>query len=233
MNHLKLIHQYLKERGSLEGIPSSGLPFVTISRQVGAGGHLLAHVILTDFLKEADRELFGGWHVFDRELCEIVASDPELETSMEALMAEEHRSEFTEFIESLFSGRSKQYSIQKKTFRIVRMLASLGKVIIVGRAGACVTCDLPGGVHVRVVAPETTRLRWLAKKFRIDKAAARVMLKKQEADRHKLLRTYFNKDVDDPLLYDAIWNSESADMHEIAASVITMIKRRAAAAKRD
>jgi hypothetical protein len=226
MNHMMLIHRYLKERGSLDGVPSSGYPFVTISRQAGAGGHLLAHVILSDFLKQEDRDLFSGWHVFDRELCEVIANDPELHTSMEKLLAEEQRPEFAEYMESLFTGRPRQYLINRKTFGLVRLLGTLGKVIIVGRAAACVCRGLSGGIHIRIVAPEAVRMRWLAKKFKVEKEEAQEMLEKQQADGEKLVRDFFCHDVNDPLLYDTIWNSASVDPHSISLSVIDLIKRR-------
>lgn len=232
MNHLKLIHQYLKQRGSLKGIPPSGLPFITISRQVGAGGHLLAHVILTDFLKQSDPKLFEGWHVFDRELCEVVASDPTLQASMEELLAEKHRSEFAEFMDSLFSGRARQYEIYKKTFGIVRLLGCLGKVIIVGRAGSSVCADLPGGVHVRIVAPEHQRIEWLAKKLKISREQARIELLQQEEDKRKLMNDFFDKDINDPLLYHAVWNSGRVDMHAISGSVIELVRLQQAALAR-
>jgi cytidylate kinase len=224
MNHLKLIHQYLKERGSIRGIPPSGLPFITISREAGAGGHLLAHVILTDFLKQKDRGLFEGWHVFDRELCEVVAGDPELQASMEELLAEKHRSEFAEFIDSLFSGRARQYEIYKKTFAIVRLLGCLGKVIIVGRAASCVCADLPGGVHIRIVAPEAQRIRWLGKKLKITREEARIELLRQEDDKRRLVSDFFDKDINDPLLYHTVWNSGRVDMHTISESVIELVR---------
>ena len=226
MNHLKIIRSYLREKGSLEAVPATGFPFVTISRDAAAGGHLLAHVLVSDFLKEEDQELFGGWHVFDRELCEIVASDPELRTSMENLLTEDYHSEFKEFIDGLFTGRAQQYMQHKKTFRIVRILALLGKVIIVGRAGSLVTRDLASGIQIRLVARETCRARWMMAKLRLTRDEARETIRKQDSDRRKMVRTFFNRDINDPLLYDVVWNSETVEPHEMACSIIQMIKRR-------
>ena len=227
MNHLQIIHEYLQEKRSLSNLPTTGLPFVTISRQAGAGGHLLAHVLTTDFLKYDEEDLFHGWHVFDREICEIIAEDPALQLSMDALMSEQLKSEFADFMDGLFLGRSEQYDLHKRTFQIVRLLASLGKVIIVGRAAACVTRDLPGGFHVRLVAPEPARVRWMMDKLKIGRDEAEKMIRRQEADRRTLLHTYFDRDVDDPLLYDAVWNAERCDPHEISRSVISILRRRA------
>lgn len=227
MNHLKLIHEYLRDRSSLKDIPPSGHPFITISRQAGAGGHLLAYVLMTDFLKFKDGELFQGWHVFDKDLCEIVAEDPSLQNSMESLVTERYKPALREFIDGLLTGDSSQYRHYKKTFEVVRVLALLGKVIIVGRAGACVTRDMPRGIHIRLAAPEPTRIRWMMKKLQIEKNKAADLVNEQDRDRRRMLRTFFDKDIDDPVLYDAVWNTERTSPHEISAAVIEMMRFRA------
>lgn len=226
MNHLQMIHQFIKEKRNLNEIPDTGLPFVTISRQAAAGGHLFSYVLLTDMLKE-NTELFRGWHVFDKQLCEVIAEDPELADSVQSLLLERYRSEFREFIDSLFAGRSKQFALYQKTFRVVRMLAALGKVIIVGRASRWVTRDLPRGAHVLLVAPEEQRVLWMMKKLKMGKDEARAAVIRQDAERAKLVKTFFSKDVDDAVEYDVAWNTAKAEMHDISSSIIRLLKTRA------
>ena len=226
MNHLKMIQQFLAEKRNFEDLPEFGFPFITISRQAGSGGHLLSYVILTEFLKHKESELFQGWHVFDKVLCEIVAKDPLLQDSMETLVSERYRSEFRDFIESLFTGRSNQYLTYKTTFKVVRMLALLGKVIVVGRGSALVTADLPQGIHIRLVAPETQRVIWMMKRFKLGKEAARESMAKQDADRRKLIKLFFHRDINDPLLYDIVWNTGKVSPEMITRTTIDMITQR-------
>ena len=69
------------------GDPSSMVrPFVTISRQAGAGGHSLANVLIDRFHEQPDKELFGDWEMFDQKLVAMVADDPGLRVSVEALL---------------------------------------------------------------------------------------------------------------------------------------------------
>lgn len=225
MNHLLLVKQYIEDKAKFAGVQPTGFPFITISRQAAAGGHLLAHVITTDFLK-CSGELFRGWHVFDRELCELVALDPSLSTSMEQLVKEQYRSEFEEFMDGLFSGKSQQYMTLKKTFHIVRILATIGKVIIVGRAGNCVTRSLGTGIHVRLVAPRAARARWMMKKLRLDKDAAEKLMDKQDAEKRRMVRTFFDLDIDCPVNYDATFNTTTVQMHEVSQALIDMIRMR-------
>lgn len=226
MNHLKIVHQFLAERRSFEDLPEYGFPFVTISRQAGAGGHLLSYVILSEFLKFKGTDIFEGWHVFDKDLCEVVAKDPMLQGSMEDLVSEKYQSEFHEFIDGLFSGQSKQYLSYKTSFKVVRMLATIGKVIIVGRCSSMVTADLPQGVHIRLVAPKSSRVVWMMKRFKLSKDAATEAVEKQDADRRKLVKLFFHRDIEDPLLYDAVWNTGKVPLEIITRSTIDMIKER-------
>jgi len=228
MNHLKIIHEFLQAHRDPEDIPATGFPFVTITRQAAAGGHLLAHVTTTDFIKYPEEDVLQGWHVFDRELCELIAQDPELETSVESLMAERYRPEVSDFVESLLTGRSKQFLLQKKTFRIVRMLATIGKVIIVGRGAQCVTQSMAQGIHVRLVAPAEQRIRWMMRKLNLSREEARKMTESQDKERRVYTKDVFGKDIDDPLLYDATFNSARMDMHEMSRTITEMVLFRAA-----
>jgi cytidylate kinase len=226
MKHLQMIQKFLSEKRDFNDFPEYGFPFVTISRQSGAGGHLLSYVILTEFLKHRNTPLFEGWHVFDRDLCELVARDPLLQKDMEGLMAEKSRSQFNDYIESLYSGQSEQQSLHSTTLKVVRMLALIGKVIIVGRGGSLITADLPQGVHIRLVAPEPHRIVWTMKRFKINKEEAREQVKSQDRDRKKLIKVFFNRDIDDPLLYDMVWNTAKVELDVITRATLELINKR-------
>lgn len=227
MKHLQMIQKFLKEKRDVDDFPEYGFPFVTVSRQAGAGGHLLSYVILSEFLKYKENPVFEGWHVFDKELCEMVARDPLLQKDMEVLLNEKTRSEFNDFVESLYTGRSEQHALYKTTFKVVRMLALIGKVIIVGRGGSLITADLPQGIHIRLVAPETHRIIWMMKRFKLHKDEAREAVLKQDQDRRKLVKLFFNRDIEDPLLYDMVWNTGKVRLDVITQATIEMIKQRA------
>ena len=205
-------------------------PFVTISRQAGAGGHTLARVLLQAMSQEDD-PLFQGWQVFDRELCEKLMEDPRLHVSMQSLLTEEYRSEIEDAIFSVLGGETPRYAVVKKLFETIRTLAALGRAIIVGRAGMCVTRGLPDGVDLRLVASEATRVKRMAGLLQVGEKEAREAVYKQDHDRSRLVRDHFFRDIHDPLLYDVIWNTEAVSFEAIAASVITLIKQRAAASR--
>lgn len=220
---LKLIRDYIKGVRSHEELVARQLPFITISRSPGAGGHLAAHVVCTEFLKRPEKDVFGEWHVFDREIAELLADDPEVQLSVEELQKEEYQSEFQQLLESLFTGRSRQYTRYRKTFRIVRLLAMTGKVIIVGAFGAYVTQDLPNGIHFRLDAPQAIREKRVMKKFGLSREDAHRMIVKQDRDRRKLAKAFFSKTIDNPLDYDLVCNTERIHPYEIAGIAAQMV----------
>lgn len=224
----RFIQEFLQKKEPLVNVSESGFPFVTISRESSAGGHLLSYVLMSEFEKQTDPNgLFKGWHVFDRQLCEMIAHDVDMRQSVEQLLHDKYHSEFKDYVDSLFTGHSDMYTLQKSTSRVIHMLAATGKVIIVSSHACFVTRDLKAGVHVRLVAPEPRRIAWMMKRFNMNKPDAQKAVEEQDSCQKELISKIFNKHVSDPLLYDAVWNTARVEMQEIASSVIDMIRHHA------
>jgi cytidylate kinase len=214
-------------RGAGEGMASIR-PFVTISRQAGAGGHTLANVLIERFHQEADKELFGDWEMFDQKLVAMVADDADLRVSVEALLTEEYRRASEDFFRQLFTATTHQDIVMDRVFRLVRVLAEVGKAVIVGRAGSEVTRGLGPSVSVRLIAPEDVRLERMLELHGIDERKAKELIDRSDSGRARLLKRHFRVDIDDPLLYDAVWNTGNVSFDAIAESIVAMLKDRAA-----
>jgi len=211
--------------------PGSGVrrfPFVTISRQSGAGGHTLAETLIKVMDQEQDTALFKGWQLFDQRLCEKLADDPKLNMSMESLLSEEYRSQIEVFVQGLFGRLPDQNLVMKRMFEIIRSLATVGKVIIVGRGGSQVTHKLDLGVHVRLVAPNPIRVKRMATLLGQSEEQAKQTMRHQDHDRVRLIKSYFAANIDDPLLYDAVWNTGTVPVEAIAEAIVAIIKHRVA-----
>lgn len=207
--------------------PTEGLyPFVTISRQYGAGGRGLARVLLRHLNSKQDA-VFHDWKVFDREMCEAMLDEPSLRNSVEALLAEEYHSEVEAIVLSLLGGARSQPAAYSKLFETIRSLATIGKVIIVGRAGSCATKSLPLGVHLRLVASEESRISRMKLRGK-SLGEARRELERRDDDRARLVRNFFHESIDDPLLYDAVFNTGRTSLDSIAAMVLNLVSSRLA-----
>lgn len=203
-------------------------PFITISRETGAGGHTLAKAIELEMEKRTQDPLFfQGWQTFDRELIKMVADNPNLHVSFQSLMTSEYHSRMQDFIEGILLGTTEQDAVLSEIFRMMRTMAAFGKVIIVGRGGAWVTRGLPGGLHLRLVAPVEHRIKTMMRLLGTNEKEALDTIAKGDKDRARLVAACFGKDITDPLLYNVVWNTAVVPIAEIARVTCDMIKTRA------
>lgn len=203
---------------------SGGLPFITVSRQAGAGGRSVARAILAELEKRGDESTFRAWSSFDEELCKMIVSDPDLRVSFRELVTEEYRTRAEDFI-SVMLGKSFQDDVQAKIAVTIRHLAQLGKAILIGRGAVAITRDLARGVHIRLVAPRDLRIQKMMKSFEISEGKAVQWVDEQDRSRARMMRHRYKLDIDDPLLYDAVWNTDSVAPRVIASCVVEMVER--------
>jgi cytidylate kinase len=115
------------------------------------------------------------------------------------------------------------WTIFHHTSDTILKLARIGRCIIVGRGGNIITAKLTGGLHVRLVAPESVRLAHLKSHFKLDDKAAEKYLHDEDTGRRRYVKTNFEKDIDDPLLYDAVLNTSTLGFQRTADIMAAML----------
>lgn len=232
MSTLSDVENYLAARAEVErrhvseAVRPAALPFVTISRQAGAGGHSLAQALLQAMAEEQDRALFEGWQVLDDKLCTELMGHQGLQDSMRQLLHEEYHSKISEFVLGLLGRQTPQDSVVRRQSEVIRSLATLGKVIVVGRAGRQASKGLHYGVHLRLIAPEAVRVKRMMALLGQSEGEVERIVKEQDHARARLLKDHYRTAIDDPLLYDMIWNTENAPLSIVSQSIIALIKHR-------
>lgn len=226
VRHLVDAVVYREKTGKLPHALEGEAPFLTISRQTGAGGHTLALAVVEQLKKEPESLLLQSWQIADQEICHRVAEDTAVKVSVESLLSAEYHSEIEDILKELLLGYSSQDAVMRRMFHLIRNLVTFGRVIVVGRGGACLTRDLPLGIHIRLVAPLSSRIRRMMTLMRLDEKKAKELIFEQDKAREKLVKVYFGKNIEDPLLYDAVWNTETVSMETVARAVVVMIKEK-------
>ena len=199
--------------------------FVTISRQAGTGGRSLAAALLEEFVRRGVPAL-SGWQWVDREVCESLAADPRLHVSLSALLDERHRGRLEDYLLQVISGAAPQIMLHRALFATMRSLASVGKVVIVGRAGVCATRGLPGGAHVRLIGSRGARIERVGQRFGWGQAQAERWVYEQDRARAAVVKEYFAHDIQDPLLYDAVINTDTVPVPAAAAAIAELVLAR-------
>lgn len=232
MKRIEDIDRYLRAHFAAQNMPGSTAeesrvhPFVTISRQTGTGGHGLADTMLAIFSEQEDVDVFGGWRVYDRSICEMVVQDKRFAGSLDHLVEEEYRSKANDFFHQMLRSTADQTMVMNRVFVVVRALAGMGKAIIVGRGGSHVTRDMPHGVSLRIVAPEDVRIARAMEAHDLTEKEARAGSRKRDADRARLVRSHFSADIGDPVGYDVTWNVGSASFEEISHATVSLVRSR-------
>jgi cytidylate kinase len=209
-----------KDRAPLTG--AAHLPFVTLSRQTGAGAETIAH-LLAEKLNAALAKDAQPWTVFDKNLITKVLEDADLPQEIAKHVQEDKDTTVQAIVGELLGLHPSMWTIFHHTSDTILKLARLGRCIIVGRGAEIITARLPAGIHIRFVAPESVRLAHLEKHFSLDEKAAAKYLHDHDEGRRRYVKTNFEKNIEDPLLYHAILNTGLLTFEQSADLIASLV----------
>jgi hypothetical protein len=200
-------------------------PCITISRQTGTRADIIGHK-LVDILNRYSYENITEWTYFDKNLIEKVIEDHNLPEIISKFMDEDKISNLKNMVNELLGNPSGWMFVRQMSETIVQ-IARLGKAVIIGRGGNVVTSKLPNVFHVRLVAPIDKRAKQAQEAYELTNYHdALEFVKKEDASRRSYLKTYFLKDIEDPLLYHLVLNTSVLDYDETAEIIAGSVMRR-------
>jgi Cytidylate kinase-like family len=194
-------------------------PAVTISRESGAGALAVASLVANRLNLDCPGDVPCAWAVFDRNLITQILDDHSLSKKIEEFMPEDARFPLSEAFEYLLGLHPAGWTLREHAKDTIRKLATNGNVILVGRAGAIITADLPYVLHVRLVAPFEFRIRNYAQSQGIGEKRAVKEVRANDQASQRYVRSYFNTNVNNHWHYDLVINTASIGF-ECAAHVI-------------
>lgn len=218
MNYL---NKRLKEESSFDK-GSTGLagPVITISREVGCNGLVLARLIAARL--NTQRHM-AAWKVLSKEIFHESAKELDLEP--EKVRQTFKKSDRYAFEQILKAFNDKKYKSEEKIIRtvrdVVRTLAIDGFKIIVGRASHIITSDIRNALHIRLTAPLDYRVNTIMRNNKLNKNEALAFIKKVERERiafRKVLKEdSLKEDLFDLTINRASFtNEEAVDIIEYA-----------------
>lgn len=213
-------HQELKKEDESE--EPRVRPFVTISRQAGAGGHTLGQR-LVDILNRASGE--APWTLFDKELVDVVIERHNLPENAAEYLIESKVNAIHELFADLLGISPGSDTMIRKTNETLIALAHMGNCVLIGRGANFATRALPSGVHVRLVAGDETRLQRIQELYKVGEKEAAEMMKDTDSGRKDYVRLAFAKDVTDPLNYHCVINTTSVSCDDAAKMVARYLRR--------
>jgi hypothetical protein len=164
------------------------------------------------------------WTVWDNELVERVAAEHHLPKRRVAALEDERPSWLEDALASLAISGGKSAPDELAVFRrvgeAIRALAELGRVVIVGRGGAYVTRDMPGGLHVRLVAPLEFRIAATAEVQGISKAAAAAWVRDKDASREAFYRRHWPTRPVAPERFSMLLNAAALSIPQQVGAIV-------------
>jgi cytidylate kinase len=204
---------------------------ITISRQYGAGGSLVAQRV-ADLLR---------WRVVDNELVERVAAEAGLAPEDVARREERVPGFVQRLAQALVAGTPEagpgpaiavpvtglaEPDLVQVTERVVAQVAAEGKVVLVGRAAAAVLASTREAIHVRVVASRDYRIRAAAKRLAVSEEEAARITDDTDRNRARYHKEYYKREWADPVSYDMTLNTETLGLDGAARVIVDAARGR-------
>ena len=193
-----------------------GIPIVTLSREPGSGGKLVAKGIAEAL----------GFDLFHQEVIHEMAQSARVGTRLLETLDEKGLSVLEDWIRSLIRERHlwpDEYA--QHLMKVIATIGKHGRAVLVGR-GANFVLPAENRFRVRVIASEDFRVANVAHTFGIDAKEARRRVIRTESDRKAFIRKYFNADISNPLNYDVVLNTETVSIEAAVAGITQILTKR-------
>lgn len=184
-------------------------PFITVSRDPGSGGRPIAKIV-------AQRLKFD---FYDNRLLKEVSESAKIQERILEQIDERGRSLLQDITHQLINpDYVSDFKYLEALINVVLSLGYHGRAVIVGRGGNFILPE-GKGLRVRITAPYEVRLQRAIYYETKTPTQARETIRRIDEDRHKFVKQYFNKNLEDPLHYDLVINTTFLDM-DAAADLI-------------
>jgi len=220
---LAAVRSHVHTIGDQSDSTENAQPFVTISREAGAGGRTLMRR-LVDRLNELDpaNSTRPPWTGFDKELVEKVAEDHNLHKTLVDLLGEQCHS----WLYDVFAGMSSQTTetqVYRRVAETIRGLAQGGRVVTVGRGGVFITRNMPMGMHIQVVAPFEHRVEQMTRVLDTDTKHAANEVRRIDQNRASFYKRYWPDTPLSPSIFTATFNSAAISEDKMIQSILPLI----------
>ena len=212
----KIIDEQVKKwdmrRLAREKSKTDVLPVITICREPGSGGRLVA--------RRAAEKL--GIDLFDREIIHELVRCARRSRKLIETLDERSLSVLQDWIATLiFEKHLWPDQYLKNLMKVIGTIGKHGHAVILGR-GANFILPPTDRLSVRIVAPFDMRAYEMACEFNVTEADASRRILKTESERKAFIKTYFHADICDPSNYDLVLNRARLSIEDTADAVIDL-----------
>jgi cytidylate kinase len=187
------------------------LPTVTVSREKGSGGSLVARQIAEQL----------GFVLFDSEIVDHVARSASVDRLVVLRMDERSQSSIREQSDRMI--RSQRLSEQTYLAHLIRTILTIGekgRAVIIGR-GAHLLLPAERCFRIRIIAPLEVRVQRLSASAGMERSEAEAVIAETDKQRTQFVQENFSQSDANPLLYDLVINTGEIAL-ETAAEIVVL-----------
>jgi cytidylate kinase len=208
----KLVHQHAVEE------PSGPYQFITISRDIGALGDVVA--------AELARHL--QWKVYDKEIVDYIARDSHARHELVDQLDEKAQSRVHDSVERLLLMFQEQgFSNDEYHIALIKALAALaaqGRCVLLGHGGAYALQE-QAGLHVRITASFPVRVRRLSRRWNLSLDETRKIVQKTDQDRKNFIQHHFRPDRDDLRFFHLFFNTDRFAVDCVVGAILGVLEK--------
>lgn len=198
------------------------LPFITIAQQIGAEIPTLPQRLSEILSAQAGGR--AAWSRWDRELISKVSQDSRIPADLIESVETSGHSWLDDLLNGI-AGRVDEMVIFHRIRDAVRAVAQSGHAILIGHGSAYFTRDLPGGLHVRLIAPLPLRTRHVAERFNFTAEKAARHIRQIDRQRQNFFSQFGVRNTLDAETFSAVLNTAQLDEGRIVQAILAMIPR--------
>jgi cytidylate kinase len=190
-------------------------PVITISRMTGCDGREVAASLVNRLNIKYNT---SKWRWIDKDIIYHAAHELRTDTQrVETYYQGLSMNDMSEMIMA-FSGSFVTDSSVKKAIReVVLTMAREGHAVIIGRGGVSITQNIPGALHVRLVAPLPWRVDNVKKKKGMLAEKAEKYVAETDEKRNKLITEFLDrKPVSLDTIFDVTLNRSSFSVDQLS-----------------
>ena len=176
-----------------------------------------------------------GWRMVDREVVEEAARklgvDPEVAEALDervpALIEEAGLAlAAVELPMGVPSSHLEDRALAGAVRTVIESLAQAGGYVILGRGGQAILRDRSDVVHLQLVGALEDRSRRVAEWQGVSEDQARQLCHRFDESRAAYVRRFYDADINDPMLYDAVLNTSRLGIEGAAVSGLEVVRTR-------
>ncbi|TSA54069.1 MAG: cytidylate kinase-like family protein [Planctomycetaceae bacterium] len=195
----KLVEEQFRKwemRNKEENKKKTPSPVITVSREPGSNGHLIA----MELAKQLDLDLF------DVNIINEVAKSAKMSERVVKTLDEKGRSLLDELVNSLDKERHLwDHQYMDHLTKIIGTIGKHGRAVILGR-GANFILSTDTALKVRIIAPQEVKINNVASELDISTEEAKLRIMNVESEREAFIKKYFGANGSDPMYYDLVLN---------------------------